>query len=293
MHWTGSANCSEAWILSFFFFSQTVLFLQSFLFRWKMFSFHYVCGGWMCIMTSGKWLSTTGTKTWRKLVSKQSNILFQLRAEQHLRTSKKACCFETLRLPRVNHGLFVVLNWQKVRSEVNLVASITHSLRYTMAPPHPTNTVTLFIKDGLISGVNLEVWLITFLSLNLSSLEYSLTVFNCIFFFCTYKFSLLLLLNSVTLTNIEIARFIYCKWYAKKKKSFSVLSCYLLFLKFERQTCSYCNCVSSPHFLLEMVLFCLSSGHHCEGLWLACSLWTTAVCFALWHVCLEFDQMTL
>lgn len=84
-------------------------------------------------------------------------------------------------------------------------------------------------------------------------------------------------LDSVTLPDIEIGRFIYYKGYAKKKKrkkdmSFGVLSCFLLFLRFERQKCSSCNRVSSSHFLLEVALFCLSSGHCFEALCLACFL---------------------
>lgn len=86
--WTRSASkllCSVDSQLLF----QTVLFLQTLFFRWKMLSFSCPCVGCMYIKTSGKELSTTGTKTWRKLLSKQSSILFQFRAEEYLGTRKK------------------------------------------------------------------------------------------------------------------------------------------------------------------------------------------------------------
>lgn len=106
-------------------------------------------------------------------------------------------------------------------------------------------------------------------------------VFNGTFFFCMYQLSLLLLLESVTLPNIEILQRI-CKG---GKKGLSV--CSLLFLRSEMQKCSSCSCVSSSHFLLEIDFFCLSCGHCCNGLFLAYSLWSTAVYYALCHICVR------
>lgn len=126
-------KCQLCWSLDSQLSFPMILFLQSLLFRWEVFSFCCLCAGWMYIRTSGKWLCATGTKSWRKLVSKQSSILFQLRADEHSSTWKKPCCYGKLSLPRVNHDLFVYLNWQKVRSEANLVSSIIQSLRPTTA----------------------------------------------------------------------------------------------------------------------------------------------------------------
>lgn len=154
----------------------------------------------------------------------------------------------------------------------------------------------------MISGVNLET-LVTSFSVWTSYLWNSLCLFLTVLFFsCTYQLSLLLLFRLCHLAKYWNRKVYLLQriWKKKKKRmkerkdmSFSVLFCSLLFLRSERQNCSSCYRASSSHFLLEVALFCLCSGHCWEGLCLACSFWTTAVCFALCHICLEFDQMTL